>query len=63
MVHMNNPAPHPLKQKIKAAGLRQLDLVRTTGIKQSRLSLFLNGWYPMPEDVQKKLEKALANKS
>jgi len=54
---MNRPTPHPLKEVFRKAGVKQLDLVRHTGIQQSTLSLMLSGWKPMAPEVEDKLKK------
>jgi hypothetical protein len=55
-----NPAPHPLKARIAAAGLTLFQLkALTDGPEESMISRILNGQRPMPEGLEQRIVSAL----
>lgn len=51
---------HPLKARLKKAGLFQMDLVRATGHKSGAINAMLQGYRRMPKWVQEKAENLIA---
>ena len=61
-MQIQQPQPHKLKEKVrkKDLNLRQLcKLVNKKGIDETKMSRFLNGYYPMPTDVEVIIEEAV----
>jgi transcriptional regulator with XRE-family HTH domain len=55
------PREHPLKAEFRKLGISQMRLARRLGVSQGLVSLYLNGWQPLPDNVRQILEAYLEN--
>ena len=56
---MKNKKPSQLKLAIFLSGISQLEVAKKLGVYRSRLTLWANGWEPVPEKYQSKLAEIL----
>ena len=52
---------HPIKSQIKQLGISQVVLAKYVGVHHQTLFKMLNGYQPMPEAIEQKLEELLQN--
>jgi transcriptional regulator with XRE-family HTH domain len=52
--------PHPLKQKIRSLGLRQVDIAAALGCSNSELSRWLNDGKAMPASIEERIVNILS---
>lgn len=56
------PEPHPLKQELIALNVSQRILARYLGITSVWLCSCLNGYFPMPKHLEKKIKDFIKSK-
>jgi len=52
---------HPLKSQLKQLGMPQVILAKYVGVHHQTFFKMLNGYQPMPEAIEHKLEELLQN--
>ncbi|MCF8105640.1 MAG: helix-turn-helix transcriptional regulator [Desulfohalobiaceae bacterium] len=57
MIHVPKIEAHPLKSALRSRGVRQIEAARILGVSVSTLSHLLNGYRPIPPDMQERLER------
>ena len=56
---MYHPKEHPLKKEKEERKIKLWQLRDVTGVSESKLSRYLNGIEPMPESLEKRIQRFL----
>lgn len=56
MLHIPEIETHSLKNILRSRGIRQVEAARMLGVSVSTLSHYLNGYRPIPAEVQEQIK-------
>lgn len=54
-----SPPKHPFHGRLKSAGITQLAAAHLIEVSHQKLAKHLTSYFPMPADIERKLEKLL----